>query len=729
MILGHSSMGLDSAVECKSFQTGGQSPKISHSNIKERERKEKLLCRSYHLKDANSDFMELDFTNTPSLTCKSLSAKHDRVTDPVDMKRGSIYQSSETVRKMQKMGLLEEKKKIKASRNSDISRSFSIIDSLAPPSKSEVNPYQQRLPLASLNADRNLASTDHSVLPGSPNFLDLSFCHSQEQCKSDDFVVSDDLCEGFLEIILDSKGDPLGRFAKTLAEPGQIDLAEKPRLKRDLTSTPENDGNCLLERYPFLTLPKSLSEAIRVPDAPCQSDIDQSKPHTKGQFSPFRKILDPIKKSKSQQSSAISSTKLGGGSSDNESPKNRRPRALCKSLLHDFSKTAPMTAFDGYSVNKNPSLVTHTSPVHLHGLLKLDHNHGVPVFEFSLKNPEDVLSAKTWRTDKACNWVYTFHSYNRKNSDNNGWGAKDKHRQCLMVGQMQVSCYLCSEIKNGESLDNSTVTEFVLYDVGQARKSISSQESQHGYHCEPNGSTPHPWVPTDLHPHLEVAAIVTQVPFEGRHISKHRIGDKGNVGLNAETPVDFLTSDQRSPGKVKVVTPVGTHGLTSTDKCGSSPLLDRWRSGGGCDCGGWDMGCPLVVFDSPVENLMDCPVLENQQPLELFLQGTKEKIPALVITVIAEGQYSVDFHAQLSSLQAFSICVALLHSQEVSTAIRQEKTRQRLQCNSLKVLLEEEVRLFIEALVEEEKRKAMKKAEEIPPSFALDPPFSPIGRV
>ncbi|XP_068640876.1 uncharacterized protein [Aristolochia californica] len=723
-------MGLDSAVEFKSLQTGGQSPKISRSKIKESERKEKLICRSYHLKDASSDFMELDFTNTPSLTCKSLSLKHDRVTDALDMKRGSIYQSSETVRKMQKMGLLDEKKKVKSSCNGDISISFSVIDSSARPSKSEVNPHQRRLPLTSLNADWNLVSTSPIVLPGSPKFLDLSFCHSREQCRMNDFVVRDDSSEGYLEIILDSKGDPQGRFAKTFAEPGERDMVEEPRLKCDLTFAPENDGNSLLERDAFFTLPKSLSETLRVPDSPCQLDIDQSKPYTKGRFSPFKKTLDPIKKSKSQRSSAVSSTKLGGGSSNHGSSKIRRSRTLCKSLLHDFSKTAPMTEGDGYSVNKNPSSVTHASPVHLHGVLKVDHNHGVPVFEFSVKNPEDVFSAKTWRTDKACNWVYTFHSYNRKNCDNNGWRAKDKHRQCSMVGQMQVSCYLCSEIRNGESLDNSTVTEFVLYDVGQARKSISCQEGQNGYNCGPNGSTLHPWVPTDLHPHLEVAAIVTQTPFVSRHISKRKIGDEGDAGVNAEKPADFPTTAQRSPSKVKVVTPVGTHGLGSTDECGPSPLLDRWRSGGGCDCGGWDMGCPLVVFDNPfVENVMDCPILESQQPLELFLQGAKEKIPALVITVIAEGHYSVDFHAQLSSLQAFSICVALLHSQEVSTAIRQEKNRQRLQCNSFKVLLEEEVRLFIETLVEEEKRKSMKGAEEIRPSFTLGPPFSPIGRV
>lgn len=93
-----------------------------------------------------------------------------------------------------------------------------------------------------------------------------------------------------------------------------------------------------------------------------------------------------------------------------------------------------------------------------------------------------------------------------------------------------------------------------------------------------------------------------------------------------------------------------------------------------------------------------------------------------------KGQYSVDFHARLSTLQAFSICIALLHVSEASLAVGHEKNKQRLYSDSLKLLLEEEVRHLIEAVAVEDKRKS-KKVEQIPPSFFLDPPFSPMGRV
>lgn len=104
-------------------------------------------------------------------------------------------------------------------------------------------------------------------------------------------------------------------------------------------------------------------------------------------------------------------------------------------------------------------------------------------------------------------------------------------------------------------------------------------------------------------------------------------------------------------------------------------------------------------------------------------------MPALTVTFIEEGQYSVDFHAQLSALQAFAICISLLHNTEVSTKLGQESCNHRLQCKSLKSLLQEEVRILVEAVAEEEKRKAEKRKEGMLPYLAFNPPFSPIGRV
>uniref|UniRef100_A0A2P2ILI9 Uncharacterized protein n=1 Tax=Rhizophora mucronata TaxID=61149 RepID=A0A2P2ILI9_RHIMU len=99
------------------------------------------------------------------------------------------------------------------------------------------------------------------------------------------------------------------------------------------------------------------------------------------------------------------------------------------------------------------------------------------------------------------------------------------------------------------------------------------------------------------------------------------------------------------------------------------------------------------------------------------------------MTVVEEGQYAVDFHAQLTTLQAFSICVAMLHGTEALGAFREEKSKQLPHCNSLKVLIEEEVKFLIEAIAEEEKKKNSKTGEDIQQLYVINPPFSPIARV
>lgn len=113
----------------------------------------------------------------------------------------------------------------------------------------------------------------------------------------------------------------------------------------------------------------------------------------------------------------------------------------------------------------------------------------------------------------------------------------------------------------------------------------------------------------------------------------------------------------------------------------------------------------------------------------IYAQGSKDKTPSLIMKLINEGQYAVDFHAQLSTLQAFSICVAMLHGTEAAVAAGQDRSTQLPHSNSLKVLIEEEVKFLIESVTEEEKIKVAKRKEEILPTYMINPPFSPIARV
>ncbi|OVA16363.1 Protein of unknown function DUF3527 [Macleaya cordata] len=778
-------MGLDTELDFEKYCQVVEIPKLGHfshrhnSKAEERNEKGKPTARS-SLSSLGGKFTEISFNKSLSSSCKSMSCGPSVVSGNEAFKRGSVYQSSREVRRMKTMGTFEVREKIELSYRTDTSPSFRIIDSLSQPDN-EVNPLvEKKSELTSCNGGSN---------PKSLTFIEpdtsLSL-HSAPRCVTNGDVSSD----GFFEIRMASEDREQCSAAETIVRGSMV----QTKFRCDQTMGPQNDGNGSLERDTVFSLHKSSSEKLGMHYSPCRSESDQySKASSKIRFSHFRQMLDPFMKSKSLRSPSVSAPYTS-----EEVTTIKRSKTLSKSLLNDFSNTSHEKESGAQFVVQDHCLdLASSSPAHLHGLLKLELKHGVPFFEFSLKDPEDFLAAKTWRADSAFNWVYTFHSMNsrRKSSNRSPWGAKEKQKDDSMVGQMQVSSYLCSELQENGALDNSMVTEFVLYDVAHTRKSFHGQESSEcstdstkpaskGTQCESQSlavgdlplkskDVPHdqvnhklefrhssgnnddscatmsyPWAPADLHPNLEITGIVIQVPFEKRESLKGgKREDKVGVDYSPSL-LDFSGVDRRSdevlvPGRrrslanVKVVIPSGTHGLPTTKEGGGggpSPLLDRWRSSGGCDCGGWDMACPLLVLDSPgVQNMAGGHLLmDNKQPLELFVQGAKEMIPALTIKPIDDGQYSVDFHAQLSKLQAFSICVAFLHSSEVSTTAvvgHEKDEKQRLQCNSLKVLLEEEVRFLIEAVAEGEKRKMTKRIEEHPPSFVLNPPFSPIARV
>ncbi|XP_071730720.1 uncharacterized protein [Rutidosis leptorrhynchoides] len=358
--------------------------------------------------------------------------------------------------------------------------------------------------------------------------------------------------------------------------------------------------------------------------------------------------------------------------------------------------------FEKYCVvDGSPTTVLHSTAEKK----KVGNKNQMPYFEFLVKNQNDVLVAKTQKVGNGCDWLYTFHNGQHKRKIND--------KDLTTVGQMQVSCYLCTELVNAGAFDNSMVTEFVMYDLSSEgiRKSTESTEQSK--------------VNIDqkclykLHPDLETAAIVIQFPSEKRESLKcnqmdMKIGDMFNFSQ--------MNIENNEPAKVSVVIPSGNHGSPSDSSRGSSPLLDRWRLGGGCDCGGWDMGCPLIVLGNL--NIQQDDIFK--QPVKLFLKGTKENTPSLTMKITEDGQYAVDFHAQLTSLQAFSICVAILHSTETSIVVANDNDRETLQCDSMRVFVEEEVKQLIEIVAEEDKRKTVKNG--ISSSFLVNPPFSPMSR-
>lgn len=134
-----------------------------------------------------------------------------------------------------------------------------------------------------------------------------------------------------------------------------------------------------------------------------------------------------------------------------------------------------------------------------------------------------------------------------------------------------------------------------------------------------------------------------------------------------------------------VILPAGDHGLPDISEVeagaepnplGPTPLLERWASGGDCDCGGWDMGCGLSVFKAETLTLYRTPNialtrndrmnwLSPGNPFKLFTQGYRCK-KVMVLEIIEAGLFSLSFQARVSPLQAFAIAVALFHQQMTS---------------------------------------------------------------
>lgn len=733
-------MGQDAGFKRKGHSGLGAGPETLKASCCTSEENERWNRRYHQLKCSESNSGQLHLDYIPNFHCKSLPTRSRKTNaeQSVIGKRGSMYQSSSEISRIRK--IQEGRRKIDSAFDGDAFLSFDIVDASSRPSTSGayLHSHQNRRSGAKPSVE-----TARKINRASKDFLDLSFRELPDENfkldrpRLDSTLLKNDGDDGFLEISLEkeiTKGGPCRNAAPVLLNTESGKCTETNYLHKTRGCPSEN--NCGERGRDSASSSKSTPVKASSFDGTCQSNGVQHhiiENNTKARSSPFKKMLDPIMKSKSLRSPALMEKGDSNSITGIGSKKNSMSR---KSLLGDFSRTEHCQP-NGQTQRVKSAL----SPAHLQAVLRLDSKNGVQVFEFCVEGPEESISARNWKTGDELKSIYTFHSGGKRSSAAGRISKDGGLNLPPIVGQVQVSSYLCSEVGKDGTVNNSVITEFVSYDIAHARriveektqcteipqqplcgvvdKSISGDSPQRINLMEENKigrnnsdvSTSCPWSEEDLYPHLEIAATVIEVPF-----SK----DKSKEMKNGS-----------SPCTVKVVTPSGLHGSPSDDEASPSPLLDRWRYGGGCDCGGWDMACPIEILGNAYDNNWAESITTNaKHPMELFVQGSKEELPVLSMKENGRGQFLVDFHGRLSALQAFSVCISLLHCSEASIAISLEKGKQKLYSSSLKLLLEEDVRHLIEAVTAEEKKQQKKKRrEKAPPSVLLDPPFSPIGRV
>lgn len=106
----------------------------------------------------------------------------------------------------------------------------------------------------------------------------------------------------------------------------------------------------------------------------------------------------------------------------------------------------------------------------------------------------------------------------------------------------------------------------------------------------------------DLPPNLETSAVVVREQFPMEEEEEEEVAKIGGWGMKflKKTPL-ARTKDASKNSKhltsMDVVIPSGIHGGPRNRNGGPSSLIQRWKSGGSCDCSGWDLGCPLTVLN------------------------------------------------------------------------------------------------------------------------------------
>ncbi|KAF3449030.1 hypothetical protein FNV43_RR09754 [Rhamnella rubrinervis] len=433
-----------------------------------------------------------------------------------------------------------------------------------------------------------------------------------------------------------------------------------------------------------LAVPQLSSTHVTVKSGPVCSNAsdsvdylnrDKANGHNRARASPFRRLLDPILKHKEAHRRHSSETVL----------------PLKGSFINSLS-----------SVPIHPSHNEKRGTSWVQALLQLTIKNGLPLFKFEVFNSSSIVASmmknlSSGKDDLDQN--YTFYSVNEVKKKGSVWISQgSKEKSCGYVyniaGQMRVSN--SDFFDSGQDSSLCLVRESVL--VGVELKQ-ADQES-------PKSIT-----------NRELAAAIVRIPrknlFNNDQQTDESLMEKGNAKCLPENQGAYNLGEHDHLSSTTVILPGGVH--SSPNKGEPSPLLDRWKSGGSCDCGGWDVGCKLRVLS----NKNKCSRISETSKagqvsdrFELFVQGeTEQNRPVFSLVPLKDGIYRIEFNASITRLQAFFICVAIMSSQKPSHLLDASNMS--------------EEKAFKQPDLDGNDRVQAK----MPSKFAPNPPLSPFGRV
>ncbi|KAG6631336.1 hypothetical protein I3843_13G071100 [Carya illinoinensis] len=424
----------------------------------------------------------------------------------------------------------------------------------------------------------------------------------------------------------------------------------------------------------------------------CSDMSNNDKPNATGKArsSPLRRLLDPLLKPKA---------------------------ASCHHCVEPLQRES--ISMDGACKNSGGRLDSSTvdfgklkSETMVQALLRVAIKNDQPLITFAVDNGSDILAATMKKLSASrkgdYSSIYTFFTIREVKKKNGSWmnqGGRSKGKGPNyipnVVAQMKVSDSEFSNLIGQPCMDHFSTREFVLFSVHL------NQEDQQT---------------SDFQPNDELAAVVVKIPncITRSSIigSKEWLPGMGGYSSTGEHTKKLPFIGIKDLFSATVILPSGVHSIPS--KGGPSSLFERWKSGGLCDCGGWDLGCKLQILTNQNHSnkkLGSSKTCSTRDKIELFCQeGVHLNQPLFSLAPFKDEIYSVEFNSSLSNLQAFSICIAVLDSKkpcELSepTDSSEGKT------------LEETISM------QNDRIKAPDQSEELPARYVSYPPLSPVGRV
>ncbi|KAG7574018.1 hypothetical protein ISN44_As09g022440 [Arabidopsis suecica] len=130
-----------------------------------------------------------------------------------------------------------------------------------------------------------------------------------------------------------------------------------------------------------------------------------------------------------------------------------------------------------------------------------------------------------------------------------------------------------------KSSDSST-RSYTLYTVNEVKKQSGNWLSRH--------KNEHPFVHTTIG---QMKTVTSSTTDSSIHKSE-------SVLFGVDSTSEELAAIVQTRNTTTIILPSGVHTLPKDSNNIPLPLIHRWKSGGACDCGGWDIGCKLRVLSN-----------------------------------------------------------------------------------------------------------------------------------